>query len=789
MLWLTAGILALGAGIRLWALGDLTPGVWYDEAVNAIDARLIIQDGFPMFFVGNNGREPLFIYSVAASFKLFGHNTLALRFVSMAAGLLTVAVSFTLVRSIWGVRPALVATALLATSVWPLILSRLGMRTALLPLLLSAAIFWLWTGLQKRSAWRTTLGGVFFGLAAYSYVAIRVAPAWVLVFCLVWLAAWRCSQGLTFARSFVLVGAFWLASSITAAPLAAYFLKDPDQLTTRVAQESILDAESNQLQAFGNNAVNTLGMLSVRGDPNGRHNLPGRPVFDPTLTLFALIGLAVIVARYRRPESVLALLWLATMFLPGILSRESPHQLRTSGIIPIVYVFPAVGLITAADWIRQVIAPKPAAWGYGLIVLLLIWNIGNSTRAFFIDWAEAQDTADAFQGAQRIAGKLAGDSGQTSTAIFAAPIYRGEPASSLVFSREVDRLGVRFFSGHHCLAIPSEGQLQYLLTRNTFGSGEFAQSALETHRTSAAVDQNGDEWVRVYELDANELLHLQPSRPTPAALGDQFTVLGYDLPKIIRAGETTFARIYLQVDKPFPRQAYFQFFAHLVNIEDNSTPALFHTDSCIADRYWNPGDRLLIEVPLILNADVEQGTHRLAFGMWNKFDDERLLVRDGAGKPIGDALYLGPSRVVDDAGPPPEPQQALGFQLGEAIGLMGFDRGGSGFEPGETISLTLYWEVLGLLEEDYTVFVQVIDADGQVVTQKDNYPQNGTYPTSIWSEQDPIVVDEYELVLPTEIGRPPYRIIVGMYRLEDGSRLPIRDSDGQLVGDHLVLNQ
>ena len=128
LLWLTTGILALGAGFRLWALGDLTPGVWYDEAVNAIDARLIIHDGFPVFFVGNNGREPLFIYALAASFKLFGHNTLALRFVSMAAGLLTVAVGFALVRSMWGVRPALITTALLATSVWPLILSRLGMR-------------------------------------------------------------------------------------------------------------------------------------------------------------------------------------------------------------------------------------------------------------------------------------------------------------------------------------------------------------------------------------------------------------------------------------------------------------------------------------------------------------------------------------------------------------------------------------------------------------------------------------------------------------------------------------
>ena len=789
MLWLTTGILALGAGVRLWALGDLTPGVWYDEAVNAIDARLIIHDGFPILFVGNNGREPLFIYSLAASFKLFGYNPLALRFVSTAAGLLTVAVCFSLVRSIWGVRPALIATALLATSVWPLILSRLGMRTALLPLLLSAAVFWLWTGLQKRSAWRTALGGVFFGLAAYSYTAVRVAPLWLLVFCVVWLGIWRCSQGISVGRAIAVVGAFWLASSVTAAPLGAYFLKYPDQLTTRVAQESVLDAESNQLSALGKNAVSTLGMLSVRGDPNSRHNLPGRPVFDPPLTVFGLIGLALIAARVRRPESVLALLWLATMFLPGILSGDSPHQLRTAGIIPIVYVLPAVGLITAAEWLKRVMPASRSAWAYGVIALVVFWSAGSSAKAFFIDWAEAQDTADAFQGAQRIAGSLVRDQEGTSTTVVATRVYRGLPAGSLLFDQDIDRLGIKLFEGHHCLAVPSEGRLRYLLPRDTRGPWEATRRVIETRATSTVVDKNGEPWVHLYELNANELLRLQPSRTVPAALGEQFVMVGYDLPKNIRAGEISSARIYLEVDKPFPKPAHFQFFAHLVNIEDNSTPVLSHVDSCLADRYWKTGDRLLIDIPLILNADVEQGTHRLAFGIWDKFEDERLLVRDGAGTPIGNALYLGPLRIIADATVEEEPQHELRLRLGEAIGLRGFDRGGSGFEPGETISLTLYWEVLDLLEEDYTVFVQVIDADGQVVTQKDNYPQNGTYPTSIWSEQDPIVVDEYELVLPTEIGRPPYRIIVGMYRLEDGSRLPIRDSDGQLVGDHLVLNQ
>ncbi len=788
-LWLTTGILAIGACARLWAIGDLTPGVWYDEAVNAIDARLIIQDGFPIFFVGNNGREPLFIYSLAASFKLFGYNTLSLRFVSAAAGVLTVAVGFALVRSIWGVRPALIASVLLATSVWPLILSRLGMRTALLPLLLSAAVFWLWTGFQKRSVWRMALGGVFFGLAAYSYTAVRAAPLWVLVFCVLWFGIWRSSQGISLGRGIALVAAFWIAASVVAAPLAAYSLSDADQFTTRVAQESILNEESNQLQTLGKNAATTLAMVSFRGDLNSRHNLPGRSVLNPLLSVFGLLGLLVLVAQFRRPGSVLALFWLATMFLPDILSKDSPHQLRSAGIIPIVYVFPAVGLIAAADWTKRLKQIRPTAWAFVVIALLILGSAASSTREFFVDWTEAQETADAFQGAHRVAGSLLRDQEGTLVTMVATRVYRRLPANSLLFNRDIDRLGIRLFEGHHCLAIPSEGRLRYLLPRDTLVPWETARSVIETNEASVVVDKNGEPWVHSYELHTDELVNLQPSRTAPATLGEQFGVLGYELPKSIRAGETTSARIFLEVQEPFPSPGHFQFFGHLVNIEDSSTPSLSHVDACLADRNWSPGDRLVIDIPLILDPDVEPGTHQLALGIWDKFENERLPVRDGAGTPIGDALYLGPLRIIGDARFYADPQQQLELRLGESIGLKGYDRRGAGFESGGTIGLTFYWEVLGVIDEDYTVFVQVIDADGQVVTQQDNYPQNGTYPTSIWTEQDPIVPDEYELALPTEIGEAPHRIIVGMYRLEDGSRLPIRDSEGQLVGDHVELNR
>ena len=60
--WLLLGVVVLAAGLRLWRLDILPPGLFYDEAYNGFDARQVL-DGVhrPLFFAANNGREPLFI--------------------------------------------------------------------------------------------------------------------------------------------------------------------------------------------------------------------------------------------------------------------------------------------------------------------------------------------------------------------------------------------------------------------------------------------------------------------------------------------------------------------------------------------------------------------------------------------------------------------------------------------------------------------------------------------------------------------------------------------------------
>ncbi len=140
--------------LRLWHLPELPPGLWYDEAYNAMDARWMAETGhYPLFFVGNNGREPMWHYLLLFSTSLLGNTTFAVRWVGALAGLLTVPIIYRFALSL--LRPfsqshahrrwlALVATGWLAVSWWHLLNSRAGFRPVLLPpLLMLSLYFWL----------------------------------------------------------------------------------------------------------------------------------------------------------------------------------------------------------------------------------------------------------------------------------------------------------------------------------------------------------------------------------------------------------------------------------------------------------------------------------------------------------------------------------------------------------------------------------------------------------------------------------------------------------------------
>ena len=102
--------------------------------------------------------------------------------------------------------------------------------------------------------------------------------------------------------------------------------------------------------------------------------------------------------------------------------------------------------------------------------------------------------------------------------------------------------------------------------------------------------------------------------------------------------------------------------------------------------------------------------------------------------------------------------------------------------------MSLYWQSAARVEKDYTVFIHLLDANGNVRAQIDAMPGEGRYPTSVW-DVDEIVRDNYALRLPNDLAPGNYKIQVGLYEQPSLSRLPVVGADGTELGDHLILGE
>ncbi|MAT96469.1 MAG: hypothetical protein CL608_04940 [Anaerolineaceae bacterium] len=128
------------------------------------------------------------------------------------------------------------------------------------------------------------------------------------------------------------------------------------------------------------------------------------------------------------------------------------------------------------------------------------------------------------------------------------------------------------------------------------------------------------------------------------------------------------------------------------------------------------------------------------------------------------------------------PETAVNVTFSETITLLGADLPPTDVAPGSQLPFTLYWQADGATLRPYTVFTQLLDASGQLVTQQDNWPVNGQWPPTCW-QPDEVVVDSYQLSLPPDLADGRYTLIAGLYDARDGTRLLTNGSD------HVVLQE
>jgi 4-amino-4-deoxy-L-arabinose transferase-like glycosyltransferase len=339
--------IGLGFAFRLYEIGSVPFGVWFDEAQNGIVARQILDDSSyrPVFVGGLTQLPALFFYVFAAGVKFVGHGVLALRSVTTAAGILTLFFVYLLARELFGHRVAVLSTFFLAVMRWHVNFSRFGMHGIFAPLFMAATFYFLVRGLKGKGAWNFLVAGLMAGIGLQGYFSFLLVPFVVALFLLHHLAF---NRVLPWRKLVLGLALFGVVTAAVYAPVGVWALKNQDQFNQRTETLTITKDRSpgEVAQVVRRSTQKHLLMFNSLGDGNGRHNLPGAPMLDTYTGFLFILGVGLALWRWRDSGHFLMLVWVAVTLQGGIWSVEfeAPQAYRTVGLTPAIAMLAALPL-------------------------------------------------------------------------------------------------------------------------------------------------------------------------------------------------------------------------------------------------------------------------------------------------------------------------------------------------------------------------------------------------------------------------------------------------------------
>jgi hypothetical protein len=274
-----------------------------------------------------------------------------------------------------------------------------------------------------------------------------------------------------------------------------------------------------------------------------------------------------------------------------------------------------------------------------------------------------------------------------------------------------------------------------------------------------------------------------------AVLGDVLRLRGYRLETdTAQPGEPVALTLYWEAIAPTATDH--SLFIHVLGQGDRIVAQrdTFPGRGLVSTTWLTPGrrwtERYAIEVPPVAYAP---DTLTFALGMYETATGVRLPVHRPEGD-VGETTRLGRVALAPNPGAVPNP---VYVRFGPGMALVGYDVSDVVAARGERVTVTLHWACEAPIDADYTVSVQLIDAQWRKAAQSDAWPQDGAAPTSTW-QVGQTLQESRVLTLAPQAEPGAYDLRVVVYRVdEDGDliHLPVSWSPAQMPAKAVVLTR
>lgn len=411
-------VIILFAGIlRFWQLETNPPSLSLDEVAWGYNAYSIGKDGkdefgkvlpYEYFESFGDFKPPIYAYLDVIPVKIFGLNSFAIRFPSAFFGVLTVFITYFLVKRIFPTslqkeNYALMSAFVLSISPWHIMLSRAAFEANVATFFIVTGV-WLFLAAVEDKKWYIVFSAIAFVLSLYTFNTARVvAPLLVLVFAIgFYKKVWKIKKQVIIAG---------IVGCILVLPLIPFLLSpqaslrfqevnifsnvdivvesnkqiaEDDSMLGSILHNRRLGYASEYLKHYFDNL--NLNFLFLQGDGNPKFSIQSVGQMYIWDLSFFFLGILYLF-KLKEGKAWILPIWILIGIIPAATARETPHALRIETTLPAFQIFVAYGFVNFLHAMHKKIRGiriQPIL--FVILLVLLFCNVFYFLHDYFVHY-------------------------------------------------------------------------------------------------------------------------------------------------------------------------------------------------------------------------------------------------------------------------------------------------------------------------------------------------------------------------------------------------------------------